>query len=134
MRRGGYRVLRALCAAVWFVIGPFVVKHDDGTFTLGWVAIGAGALLYVLILRLLPLHNADGSSIFAAVGWPEVWLAILSLYVKPINDSLNAYAKKNPEGLVNALLSRLGVGEVALQDAGMHGPANLGAPGGDVVE
>lgn len=122
---------RALWVLFKFVFGPWLTKHEDGTLGLAWTPIIATVVLAVVTLRFLPLR---GEWVFAPIGWPEAFLVVLTLYVKPINDALNAYAKKNPEGLVNALLARMGAGDVATgTDLGFTGPANDGAPGGDWI-
>ena len=109
-----------------FFVGPFLTKHEDGTVTASWTALFA-------IWRLIPVQDVNGALGFVPLGWPEVFLFLVTLYVKPINDALNAYAKRSPEKLIDTLLSRMGVGDVA--GGGFNpftGPANDGAPGGDL--
>ena len=86
-------------AVLKFAFGMFVTKHEDGTIGPSWTAIFGGALLIVLIERLPP--NPP---------WSYVFLVFATLYVKPINDAMKAVAKRNPEKIVDALLSRMGAG------------------------
>lgn len=108
-------VWRVGCALFNFFVGPFLKKHEDGTITASWTALFAGALLVALIMRIAPAQNADGSWVFPAVGWPEVFLIFVTLYVKPVNDALNALNEVKPGRLAELLIGKMGVGEVAQQ-------------------
>lgn len=109
-------------------LGAFLTKHEDGTLTPSHTAILSTAFAIVMIRRLLPVANTN---IFAPLGWPEAIIIFCVLFVKPINDAMNGLAKANPGKLVELLLARFGIGEVA-QSQGAYGPANDGAPGGDL--
>jgi hypothetical protein len=125
-RRVAYRLL---CWSYNLTIGAFVTKHDDGTLTASHTALLSAAMAIVMIRRLLPAQN---TYVFASIGWPEAFVLFCVLFVKPINDALKALASSNPGKLVELLLARMGVGDVASQAPGLTGPANDGAPGGDL--
>lgn len=108
-RRIAFRCWCGLYATIYAIVGPLLTKHEDGTVTLSWTAVFAGGLLVVITRRLLPLPEG---TVLAPIGWDVAFVIVMTLFVKPINDAVNAYARRNPEGLVNALLSRMGVGEV----------------------
>lgn len=94
-------------------VGPFLTKHSDGTIQASMTRVAVAAFTVAEIMRLIPVQGADGGWTVAPIGWPDAFLAFCILFALPIDGALAAVAKRNPEKLVDALLSRMGVGDVA---------------------
>jgi len=118
-----------------FFIGPFLTRFPDGTIQASMTRICTAGLMFVEVWRLRPQPAPGGMWLVPVIGWPDAFLAFCILFALPLDKALTTVAERNPEKLVDALLSRMGVGDVAASAFnGLTGPANDGAPGGDLSE
>ncbi|MGE3703700.1 MAG: hypothetical protein AB7I13_00400 [Vicinamibacterales bacterium] len=94
------------------------------------------AMLVTEIFRLMPQDGPGEMRVVPILGWPEVLLLIAILWGRWIDKAATTIAERDPDKIVDkiipALISRLGVGDVAGGFSGLTGPANDGVPGGDL--
>lgn len=117
-----------------FIGGMFL--NRAGT-ALSWSACALTLFALVEAKRLLPIPWTNGTKIVPVVGWPELFLCVLILWGRWIDDAAQKVADKDPDKIVDkvlpALIARMGIGAVAGErEPGTFEPANLGAPGGDL--
>lgn len=108
--------------------------NRSGT-AVSWSACALTLFLIVEARRLWPIPWENGTKIVPVIGWPDLFLCLLILWGRWIDEAAQKVAEKNPDKIVDkvipALISRMGVGDVA-GGSGLTGPANDGAPGGDL--
>ena len=114
------------------LIGPFLTKLPDGTIQASMTRISVAAFMVVECYRLMPQPGPGDLRLVPVIGWPDAFLAFFVLFALAIDKAMTTLAERNPEKLVETLLGRMGIGEVAGRAfSGFTGPANEGAPGGD---
>lgn len=102
-----------------FFISPFLDAQGDGSMP-AWMAF---ALLCAMIYRIVT--NAP-------IGWPDAFIVAFAFIGIPIYEAAMTVARLNPERLLDLVWARMGIGDVA--SLGTTGPANDGAPGGDLSD
>lgn len=121
--------------AIWFYeffVHPFLMMYPDGTMggsMPAWMAFG---IIVAMIERLAPYRSADGHLVVAPIGWPDAFIVLFAFLGVPLYEAAVSLARSNPQALLHEVLERFGVGEVSVGAAGTTGPANDGAPGGDL--
>ncbi len=101
-----------------FFIAPFLDAQGDGSMP-AWMAFG---IAWAMISRM-------GSN--APLGWPDAFIVFFAFLGIPLYEAAMTVARLNPEKLLDLVVSRMGVGEVA-NVPGLTAAANDGAPGGDL--
>ena len=96
--------------AYGFFVGPFLTA--DGKKA-SHSAILIAALGVVECLRLLPQDGPGEMRLVTVIGWPDAFVVFVLVFGRALDKAMNTVADRNPEKLVEMVLSRMGVGDVA---------------------
>ncbi len=105
-----------------FFVAPFLDAKGDGSMP-AWMAFWIVAAMVVRLWSNAP------------IGWPDAFVVFFAFLGIPLYEAAMTVARLNPERLLELIASRLGIGEVGARTSGADvsiGPANDGAPGGDL--
>lgn len=114
---------RALVVPARFVFRSLLNRKGDA---LSWSACALTLFLIVEAKRLLPIPWENGTKIVPLIGWPELFLCLLILWGRWIDDAAQKVAEQDPDKIVDkilpALIGRLGIGDVAGTAGGTYEP------------
>ena len=104
-------------------VQPWLDAQGNGSIPAVLSGLLGGAIAYRLV------------TFAGSIGWPEAWIVFSCFLGVAVYEAAMTVARLNPEKLLDLFASKLGVGEVGqVNQFGSTGPANDGAPGGDLSD
>lgn len=102
-------------------VQPWLDAQGNGSIP-AWIAAGVGG---AEVYRLVAYPTAPG--------WPDAFIVFSAFVGVAVYEAAMTVARLNPERLLEIVTSRMGIGDVGGSSSlGWTGPANDGAPGGDL--
>lgn len=105
---------RLLVVPARFVFRSLLNRNGDA---LSWSACALTLFLIVEAKRLLPIPWENGTKIVPIIGWPDLFLCLLILWGRWIDDAAQKVAERDPDKIVETILprliGRLGIGDTA---------------------